>query len=146
MALKIGNDYMVWVAAAGGTPTYGLLGGQQDGSLSVGIREIDGSHKTSGSTDLVLPGNKTYNLPLSFNAELPDATGYSVVETRLKGRLPILVQIRKGGATGASPADVVFACEMYALNLDLSFPLNGIVSGSMTFKPAAAPTTDLTLA
>lgn len=147
MTVLIGNNYLVWVAAPGGSPTYAVFGGQQNGSLGATRETADASHKTSGGVALSVPGLRSYPITLSFVADLPDAGGYSVVESAYKSASgSVLLQVRKGGAAGASPADVIFACEMYVTQLTVDLSLNGVVSGTVTFVPKAAPTTDLTLA
>jgi predicted secreted protein len=146
MATKIGNDYLVWVAAPATTPTYWLFGGQQSGVVSTSREEADASHKTSGGYALSAPGLRRRTITLEFVADLPD-TGYTVVETAEKSSSrEVLVQIRRGGVTGADPADVIFAGLMGVTALNVNAPLNGVVGGSVTFSTAAAPTFDLTLA
>lgn len=145
MAVKIGNDYMIWVAAAGGSPAYALLGGQQDGSLEMSAQSIDASHKTSGTVALKLPGLRDISINTTFVADLPD-TGYTVVETAHKSRAAMLVQVRKDGAAGTAPDDVVFAASFYVNTLSVNAALNGTLNGSVSFELAAVPTTDLTLA
>jgi hypothetical protein len=143
MPVKNGNDNMVWVSAVGGTPA--LLGGQQDHSIEGSQQTIDATHKTSGTVNLTLPANRSISIPVNFVSDLPDAA-YTAVETAHKNRTRVLVQIRKDGALGTAPDDVLFAAEMWAVNLQVNSPLNGAVAGSVTFELAAVPTTDLTLA
>jgi hypothetical protein len=146
MAVKIGNDYMVWVATPAPTPSYSLFGGQQSGAVSNSRQVADASHKTSGGFALTVPGLRSRTITLDFVADLPD-TGYTVVETAEKSSSgEVLVQIRKGGATAVAPADVIFAGRMRVTALNVNAPLNGVLGGSVTFDTVAAPTTDLTLA
>lgn len=146
MAVKIGNDYLLWVAAPGGSPVYSLFGGQQDGSLDGSREVIDASHKTSGGFALKLAGLGERTINLTYVADLPD-TGYTVVETAFKSASGlVLTQIRKGGAAGVAPADVVFAASMMVTGFTINAQLNGTVSGTVSLELAAAPTTDITLA
>jgi hypothetical protein len=146
MAVLIGNNYLVWVAAPGGSPTYTTFGGQQDGTLESNRATFDASHKTSGTVALKGPGLRDVTINLNYVADLPD-TGYTVVETAHKGATGrVLVQIRKDGAAGTSPDDVIFAAEMLVTNLSVAQALNGAVSGSVNFELSAVPTTDLVLA
>ncbi len=144
MALKIGNDYLVWVAAPGGTPTYAVFAGQQDGSIGGTVSMTDASHKTSGGYALKVPGLTDSPIDLSFVAELPDTGGYTVVETAFKNKTQVLVQVRKDGTSGAAD-DAIFACSMWVGELSVNFATNGVVGGSVKFEPAAAPTIPLTL-
>lgn len=145
MAVKIGNDYLVWVAAPGGSPTYARVAGQQDGSFGGTRATADASHKTSGGVALKVPGLLDLPINLSFVADLPDANGYGVVETAFKAGTPVLVAIRKGGATATS-SDNVFLCSMYVTELSINAATNDAVKGTMKFEPESAPTTNLTLA
>lgn len=145
MAVLIGNNYMVWIAVPGETPTYALIAGQQTGSLGATRETIDASHKTSGGVALIIPGLRGYTINLDFVADLPDANGFTVAETAFKAATSVLIELRKGGST-ATTSDKIFAGEMYVTSLNPTFGLNGTVSGSITLVPKAAPTTDLTLA
>ena len=143
MAVKLGNDYLIFVATPGGTPSYLMLGGQQSGTFNDARNSSDGSHKTSGGFNLSIAGNRTISIDLGFVADLPD-TGYSLVEAAYAANTPLLVQMRDAGASSAI-GDAVFTCEMRAFNRNVETPLNGTVTGSFTFQPSAAPTLDLTL-
>lgn len=144
MGVKIGNNYLVHVAAPGQTPVFGLFAGQQDGDLGGSRQSIDASHKTSGGVALKIPGLLDIPLNLAFVAELPDADGYTIVETAFKAGTPVLVQVRKNGILGVD-ADKIFACSMYVMSLPVKFGLNGTVSGTVGFEPEAEPTMALTL-
>jgi hypothetical protein len=144
MAVKVGNEYLAWVSATIGG-TYARFAGQQDGSLGGTRQTADASHKTSGGVSLKIPGLIDFPIDLSFVADLPDTTGYGVVETAFKNGTTIGVSLRKGGAT-ATATDDIFKCEMYVTALNISFALNGVVSGTVKFEPATAPATNLTLA
>jgi hypothetical protein len=144
MAVKIGNDYNVWVSATIGG-TYARFGGQQDGSLGGTRQTADASHKTSGGVAIKVPGLIDFPVDLSFVADLPDVGGYAVVETAFKAGAAIGVSIRKGGAT-ATAADDIFKCLMFVTALNIDFALNGVVGGTVKFEPAAEPATPLALA
>lgn len=143
MALKLGNNYVVFVSATIGG-TYALLAGQQNGSLGGTRATADASHKTSGGVALKVPGLIDVPVDLTFVAELPDATGYSVVETAFKAGTTVGVAIRKAGATSVV-GDNIFLCEMFVTALNVDFALNGVVGGSIKFEPAATPSLNLTL-
>ena len=146
MAILIGNEYNVWVAAPGGSPTYTRFGGQQDGALESSRATFDASHKTSGTFALKGPGLREVSINMSYVADLPDV-GYTVVETAHKSATgTVLVQVRKDGALGTAPDDVIFAGLMLVSSFSANMALNGAVSGSVSMETFAAPTTDLTLA
>ncbi len=145
MSVKIGNNYLVWVAAPGGSPTYARFGGQQGGKLGASRQTADASHKTSGGVALKIPGLLDVPIDMTFVCDLPDVNGYSLVEAAFNAGTAVLVQVRKGGIAGIS-TDAVFACSMYITSFSVDFALNGSVSGSAKFEAESAPTTLLTMA
>lgn len=144
MALKLGNDYLVWVETA--VPgTYALPSGQQSGELSQSTATFDGTTKDSGGFAVQGVGTTSVSLNTSFLVNLPD-TAYTRLET-ISNTVPrgaIKVQIRKGGTAGVD-ADKVFAASFYISDFSASFPQNGFVAVSPKFVLALAPTTSLTL-
>ncbi|MCU0892472.1 MAG: hypothetical protein MUE77_12210 [Sandarakinorhabdus sp.] len=146
MAVKNGNDYMVWVAAPATTPSFALMAGQQNLTFETSQQTADASSKTSGTVAIKLPTLREITIGVDFVADLPDAAGYTVVETAHKTQSRVLVQVRKDGATGSAPDDVIFQAEMWATNLSVNPGLNAALAGSVQFVLAATPTTDLTLA
>jgi len=140
MAKGNANKYMLWIESA--TPgTYNLVKGQKNLKRSGSRDKVETSTKDSG-------GYKTYQMNLSdlgwtvdLIPDLPDATGYTRLETLVQAGDPFNIQVRKGGTTGAS-GDVIFACSMYAGITSGDFGQNAPVGVSLEFVPATAPTTD----
>jgi hypothetical protein len=143
MGLRFGNDYLVFVATVAAPTTFAMVGGQQSGDFNDSRASIDGGHKTSGGFNLKKAANRDVSIDLGFVADLPD-TGFTLVETAYNANTEIIVQIRDAGAD-STDSDAVFTCRMACLQRNVSTPLNGTVTGSLRFEPAAAPTLDLTL-
>ncbi|KQO51408.1 phage tail tube protein [Sphingomonas sp. Leaf257] len=143
MAKKLGNDYLLWVESAT-AGTYNLVKGQQTLSVSRDAGSIDTTSKDDSGYGTSAPGLKSLKLSLDAIPNLPDADGYTRLETLCNAApaTPFNVQIRKGGQTGASPADVVFAGSVYGNIASTEFGQNDAVKAKIEFSAAAAPTTD----
>jgi predicted secreted protein len=143
MAKKLGNDYLVWVEA---TPagTFNLVKGQQSVSISRDAASIDTTTKDDSGYGTSAPGLKSLKLSLDTIPNLPDASGYTRLETLCSAspQAPFNIQIRKGGATGAA-GDVVFAGLVYGNITSTEFGQNDAVKAKVEFSAAAAPTTDV---
>lgn len=145
MPVRPSNDYMVWVAAVATPTAFSLLGGQQDLSWESQGQTIDASHKTSGTFALKLRGLRDITTTVQIVTDLPD-TGYTIIETAHKSASgQVVVQIRKDGAAGTAPDDVVFQAQMFVASMSISGPLNGVVSGNITFELAGVPAIDMLL-
>lgn len=142
MAKKLGNDYLVWVetATAG---TYALIKGQQTVSISRDAGSIDTTSKDESGYGTSAPGLKSLKLSLDTIPNLPDANGYTRLETLCNAApaVPFNIQIRKGGQNGAV-ADAVFAGSVYGNISSTEFGQNDAVKAKIEFTAAAAPTTD----
>lgn len=139
---KLGPDYMLWIESA--TPgTYNLIQGQGDLSISRSAAKIDTTSKDDLGYGTSAPGLRDLSLSLSVKPKLPDANGYTRLESLCNAspQLPFNVQVRKGGATGGTP-DVVFQCLVYGSLDESSFPQAGAVEAKVGFYAAAAPTVD----
>lgn len=143
-AKKLGNDYMVWVESA--VPgTYNVIRGQQGCTINRSAGEVDLSTKDDSGYGTSAPGLKNLSIDFSIIPSLPDANGYTRYETLCNAATPapFNIQVRKGGLTGATPGDVVFAGSMYG-NLDSTdFGQNAGVAVKSKLTAAAAPTTDV---
>lgn len=143
MAKKLGNDHRLWIESA--TPgTYFEIKGNQNLSVSRQGQTIDTSTKSDFPYGTMAAGNRNLTLPSTFIPDLPDATGYGRLMTLMRSSTlsTVGIQIRKGGAAGADPGDVVFECDMYVTQDDNDFGQNTAVSAAVTFVAAAAPTID----
>lgn len=143
MALRFGNNYLVFVATAAAPTVFSLLGGQQGGTFNDSRSSIDASHKTSGGVNLRISAQRDIAIDLTFIADLPD-TGYTLIETAYNSNLGVVVQIRDQGSASVV-GDAVFTCLMTQLQRNIELPLNGVVSGSVRFEPIAAPTLNLVI-
>ena len=144
MAKKLANDYRLWIDSA--TPgTFAMIKGQQDISVSRNGATIDTSTKDDFPYGTQAPGLRSLSIPFSIIPDLPDATGYTRLETVALAATstPVNFQIRKNGSSGAAPADVVFQGSMYVTDFNSSFGQNDAVKVTGTLVSAAAPTTDL---
>jgi hypothetical protein len=142
MGKKLGNDYRLWIesAVAG---TYNEVKGNtaitvnRQGGLFDTSSKDDGAYATQG------PGLKAVSLSVTTRPNLPDANGYTRLETiALTSPAPATnYQVRKGGSAGVT-GDTVFQASMYVANLNTSYPLNGVLEASFELGLAAAPTID----
>ena len=143
MAKKLGNDFLLWIEST--TPgTYNLVKGQQALSISRDAGSIDTTTKDESGYGTSAPGLKSLKLSLDIIPNLPDATGYTRLETLASAApaVPFNIQVRKGGATGAT-ADAVFAGSVYGNISSTEFGQNDAVKAKVEFSAAAAPTTDV---
>jgi predicted secreted protein len=142
MAKALGNNYMVWIESS--TPaTYNLIKGQQGGKVTRNAATIDLSTKDNAGYGTNAPGLKDWSIDLTVLPDLPDATGYTRLESQCAAtpQVPFNIQIRKGGAAGAT-GDVVFAGSVYG-NLDSTdFAQNSGVPVAVKLLGNGAPTTD----
>jgi len=142
MSKGLGNNYLVWIES--NTPgTYNVIKGQQGGKVNRNAADVDLSTKDDSGYGSSAPGLKAWSIDLDMIPNLPDANGYTRLETLSNANplLPFNIQIRKNGTAGAA-GDVVFAGSVYG-NLDTSdFAQNAGVGVKVTLKGNGAPTTD----
>ncbi len=139
---KLGNEYMVWVESAT-AGTFNVIRGQQGATVNRSATEVDLETKDDSGYGASAFGNRKLSVDLSIIPSLPDAGGYTRVETLSNAvpATPYKIQIRKNGLT-AVPADAVFECLVYG-NLDSTdFGQNSGVGVKAKFSAAAAPTVD----
>ncbi len=143
MAKKLGNDYLLWVESST-AGTYNLVKGQQTLSISRDAGSIDTSTKDDAGYGTSAPGLKSLKISLDTIPNLPDANGYTRLESlcNVAPAVPFNIQIRKGGATGGA-SDVVFAGQVYGNLSSTEFGQNDAVKAKVEFSAAAAPTTDV---
>lgn len=141
MATKLGNDYRLWIES--GTPgNYNMIKGQQDLSYDRSAQQIDTSTKDAFPYATSMPGLFGIKIKLDGIADLPDTNGFTLLETSFKSQSTKKFQIRKGGAAGATPADVVFESVCSILSLPIQYGQNNAVKYSTELSPASAPITD----
>jgi predicted secreted protein len=143
VAKKLANDYRLWID--GGAGTYAMIKGQQDLSLSRNAQQIDTTSKDDYPYGTSAPGNRQLSINASIIPDLPDASGYTRLETVANASSPTACnfQIRKNGATGNNTTDVVFTGSMYITDFNDDFGQNAPVKKSFTLVAAAAPTLDV---
>lgn len=143
MSKGLGNNYWLWIESS--TPaTYNFIKGQQGCSVSRTAGSIDLSTKDDGGYGSSAPGLRSWSIDLTVLPNLPDANGYTRLETLANAspQVAFNVQIRKGAATGVS-GDVVFAGSVYG-NLDSTgFDQNAGVPVKVSLSGNGAPTTDV---
>jgi hypothetical protein len=141
---KLGNDYRWWIESV--TPgTYNQVLGQMSTTVDESGSTIDTSTKDDFPYGTAAPGLRNVSVSVDMIPNLPDATGFTRFETLATATTAtaVLIQIRKGGATGAHPADTVFAGSFYITSFNKSFGQNDAVKATATLVSAAAPTTNL---
>lgn len=140
MAKKLGNNYRLFVQSAT-VGTFNEIKGQGNLKIARQTGSIDLSTKSDAPYGLAAPSSKAVTVTCAILPDLPDANGYTRVETISNDPLTPaeLYQIRKAPfATG----DVVFAASMYSTLSDTDFDLNAGVGTSLSLSLAAVPTVD----
>lgn len=142
MAKKLGNDYLAWVESST-AGTYNLVKGQQSISISRDAGSIDTSTKDDQGYGTSAPGLKSLKITLDTIPNLPDAGGYTRLETlcNTTPQAPFNFQIRKGGPT-ATTADAVFSGSVNGNVDSTEFGQNDAVKSKFSFSAASAPTID----
>lgn len=143
MGKKLGNDYRLWIdgSVAG---TFAEIKGSQELKVNRQAGNIDTSTKEDFPYGTSAPGARALTIDFGFLPNLPDANGYTRMETISQAvpQAPVRFQIRKGGSAGAV-GDVVFDALMNIGNFDTDFPQNGVVKTTGQLTLAAAPTIDV---
>lgn len=141
MAKKLGNDYRLWIEST--TPgTYNEIKGQQVLAMSRQSQAIDTTTKDNFPYGTQAAGTKTLTIDVDLVPDLPDANGYTRLETISKGSLPVKFQIRKGGSAGNSTTDVVFEANMYVGGVDVTYGQNDTVKAKTQLSLESAPVID----
>lgn len=142
MAKGIGNDYFLWVESA--TPgTYYMPKGQQTFQRSGTSDKVDTTSKDSGGYKTGRFTFKDWNGKVDILPDLPDANGYTRLETLVLAspQVPFNIQLRKGGVAGAS-GDVVFQASVTGSMTQQDASQNAPLKVSFEFMLNGAPTTD----
>lgn len=143
MAKKLGNDYRLWIE--GDTPgTLAEIKGQTTLRISRQTGSVDTSTKDDYPYGTQAPGLKTLTIDCEFYPNLPDATGYTVLEDAANAETTTAkkFEIRKGGSAGDTD-DVVFAASMYIGNFDTDYSKNDVVKCTCQLTLESAPTVDV---
>lgn len=138
MAKKLGSDYRLFVQSA--TPTtFNQPAGQ--GNLTINRSKAFSSSATKDTegVDTQTPGLRTLSITQAIVPDLPDANGYTRMETLDKSNASEVYQIRK---KPFATEDVVFECLMYTALDNTGLEQGSSVSAGVQLQPAANPTVD----
>lgn len=141
MARKYGNDYHIWID--NGSGTYNRIKGQTSLSVTRNGSAIDISAKEDFPYAAQGPGMRSLSIAFEIIPDLPDANGYTRLETVANAVSPTAVsyQVRKGGVAG-SGSDVVFQGACYITDFNTDYGQNQALKVNGTLVASAAPTVD----
>lgn len=139
MGKKLGNDYRLFIGD-GATPTEAFteIKGQQNLSITRNANTIDTSTKDNTPYGTKAPGLRDLSIAFELIPDLPDATGYTALETFMLASSPTPKNFQiKTGST------IVFEGSMYGTDFNSTLNMNDAVKATGTLVAAAAPTTDV---
>lgn len=138
MAKKLGSDYRLFVRAADGT-AFNQPGGQGNLTINRSKNFSSSATKDTEGVDTQTPGLRTISIKQDIVPDLPDANGYTRLETLDKSNATEVIQVRKKPFANT---DIVFECSMYTALDNNDFEQGNSLKASLTFQPAAQPTVD----
>lgn len=136
---KLGSDYRLFVQSAV-VATFNMPAGQGNLGIQRGKGFSSSATKDTEGVDTQTPGLRTLSIKQDIIPDLPDANGYTRMETLDKSNAAEVYQIRK---KPFASGDVVFECSMYTALDNTDFNQGESVKASVTLQPAAQPTVDL---
>jgi hypothetical protein len=138
----LGNDYRLWIesAVAG---TYTEIKGQISTRVSRAGGLFDTSSKDDGAYGTQAPGSRGVTLDFEILPNLPDANGFTRLESRANASpaVPTKFEIRKAGSAGVG-ADAVFRANMYIGGFDTDYPKDAPVRCTGQLSLASPPELD----
>jgi len=139
MGKKLGSDYRLFLqsAVAG---TFNMPAGQGNLNIQRGKGFSSSATKDTEGVDTQTPGLRTLSIKQELIPDLPDANGYTRMETLDKSNDTEIYQIRK---KPFAVGDVVFEGSFYTALDNTDFEQGGSVKAGVTLQPAAQPTVDL---
>jgi hypothetical protein len=142
MARKYGNDYHLWID--NGSGTYNRVKGQTSSSVTRNGAVIDISAKEDFPYAAQGPGLRALSIAIEIIPDLPDANGYTRMETVANAvtPVPVNIQIRKNGVSGTG-TDVVFQGPIYITDFNTDYAQNGALKVNATLVASSAPTVDV---
>lgn len=140
MAVLLGNAYLAWIEGAV-ADVYAPIKGQGTFTETRSPQKIDTSDKTTSGFNTGAFGNTDWSGELDVKVKLPDAGGYTRLETQCNAGVPFNFQIRKNGL-GGQTADAIFAASVYGSIGTRTFNKDGTVDVKVNFALADAPTID----
>lgn len=141
MAFLNSDNYRLWIGDGAGTEAFAELAGQKGMDISFGSSKVDQTVK-SDSYETARPGLLSVTLSVDLTPSLPDANGYTRLESQWKAKGATTLQIRKDGSAGDGSTDVVFAASMYVEGISDGFQPRTNATTKISFFLAAAPVTN----
>ncbi|WP_242149613.1 hypothetical protein [Sphingomonas sp. BAUL-RG-20F-R05-02] len=138
MAKKLANNYRLFLQSST-VGTFNQPAGQGNLTRDGGKNFSSNATKDQEGVDTQQPGLRTITLKQDLVPDLPDANGYTRMETLHQSDATEVYQIRK---KPFSTADVVFECLMYTSLDNASFNQGESVKVGVSLVPAAQPTVD----
>ena len=138
--ILLGNNYLAWLQSAT-AGTFNAIRGQGTLSDSRSQTEIDTSDKTTSGYATSAYGLIKVDIELDIKVNLPDANGYTRLETLANSQTPEVFQVRKNGTAGAL-ADAIFSASCYFTIKSRKFNKDGTVDATIGIGLASAPTID----
>jgi len=139
MGKKLGSNYRLFVQGTTAA-TFAMPAGQGNLEITRGKAFSSSATKDTEGVDTQTPGLRTISIKQELIPDLPDAQGYTRMETLDKSNDSEIYQIRK---KPFATADVVFEGAFYTALDNTSFGLGDSVKVGVTLQPAAQPTVDL---
>lgn len=136
---KLGSDYRLFVQSTT-AGTFNQPAGQGNLGIQRGKGFSSSATKDQDGVDTQTPGLRTLSIKQDIVPDLPDANGYTRMETLDKSNAAETYQIRK---KPFAVGDVVFECSMYTALDNTDFNQGETVKAGVTLQPAAQPTVDL---
>ncbi len=136
---KLGSDYRLFVQSTT-AGTFNQPAGQGNLGIQRGKGFNSSATKDQEGVDTQTPGLRTLSIKQDIVPDLPDAQGYTRMETLDKSNAAETYQIRK---KPFAAGDVVFECSMYTALDNTDFNQGETVKAGVTLQPAAQPTVDL---
>lgn len=134
------DDYRLWVGNGAGPEVFYEVQGQKGLRYRKSRAKVDQTVK-SDDYEAARPGLGSIALSLDLSPKLPDANGYSRLETAHGAKTLVNLQIRKGGDT-ATADDAVFAIAAYVQEIGPNLDPKADASDSVVFMPTGSPTVD----
>jgi len=142
MAYLNADEVLVWVGNGAGSEVFYAPAGQTGVEWTRSAARVDRTVKTS-AYEVGRPGVMAIsNFGLDLKPSLPDANGYTRLETVHKTKAAVNIQVRRGGAT-ATADDAIFAAAMHVETMPTSAPQGADVSCRISFFLAEDPTIDV---
>ena len=138
MAKKLGSDYRLFVQSST-AGTFNQPAGQGNLSIDRGKAFSSNATKDQEGVDTQSPGLRTITIKQDLTPDLPDANGYTRIETLDKSNATEVYQIRK---KPFATSDIVFECLMYTSIDSTGLDQGASVKSPLTLQPAAQPTVD----